>query len=268
MLIKLYPTGCSKLFASFCRMSKNSKGKWNNLQIINNKKDADYFVILNRTNEDVDFKRSILIHGEPEVSRKKFGGIWYKPEDNFFYAHDTPGHRNFAEWHITKDYNYLSNNSPEKIKQISSVTSTFNSLEGHKLRNDLLGEITNVDRFGKKINPIKNKEDGLFPYKYTIAIENSMENNYFTEKLLDGILSECLTFYWGCPNIKKWIDPNSFIWIDIRNRKEAIKTIENAVKNNEWEKRLEHIKKMKHKILNEIQMLPTIENIFKFKGLL
>ena len=52
------------------------------------------------------------------------------------------------------------------------------------------------------------------------------------------------------------------------NKKEAIKTIESTIKNNEWEKRLKYIKEMKYKILNEIQMFPTIENIFKLKGLL
>lgn len=266
--MKIYPTGCNKLYNSFCRMSQDGKGKWNDIQVVNNKSDADYFIILNRTNENVDYNKSILIHGEPEISRKKFGGIWYEPKDTFFFAHTTPTHRNFAEWHIMKDYTYLSNNSPEKTKILSSVTSRFNNLEGHKLRMELLKSVPNMDRFGKGINPIENKEDGLFPYKYTIAIENSMEENYFTEKLLDGILSECLTFYWGCPNVTKWINKDSFVWIDARNKQQALKTIKESIDNNLWEERLHAIRKEKQNILNNIQMLATIERIFKNKGVL
>ncbi len=267
-MIKLCPLGDSNLFGSFCRMSQDGKGKWNSIQVIKDVSDADYFVILNKTTAKVDYKRSILIQGEPHISRKRFGGIWYNPKDIFFFSHTTSEYRNFAEWHISNSYSDLLQNSPQKSRLLSSVTSNFNKLDGHKLRNKLLSQVPNLERFGKGINPIVNKEDGLFPYKYTIAIENSMEKNYFTEKLLDGILSECLTFYWGCPNVSNWIPDGSFVWINARNIAESLNTIEKGINDNLWETRLPLIRNAKQKILNEIQMLPTIENIFKSKGVI
>ena len=36
--------------------------------------------------------------------------------------------------------------------------------------------------------PPLNKNAGILPYRYTIAVENNAEINYFTEKIIDGIV--------------------------------------------------------------------------------
>ena len=56
-----------------------------------------------------------------------------------------------------------------------------------------------------------DKEDGLKPYRYSIIIENSSENDYFSEKLVDACLLETVPIYWGAPNISKYFDPRGFI---------------------------------------------------------
>ena len=55
------------------------------------------------------------------------------------------------------------------------------------------------------------------PYRYTIAVENSAHDNYFTEKIIDALLSECLPFYWGCPNFATHIDPRAFITLPLND---------------------------------------------------
>ena len=47
------------------------------------------------------------------------------------------------------------------------------------------------------INPIKNKEDGLKNYYYSIAIENDNTDNYFSEKILDCFMTCTIPIYWG-----------------------------------------------------------------------
>ena len=84
-------------------------------------------------------------------------------------------------------------------------------LPGHKLRVviakcldktdidiDIYGrcESLNLKKYKGEL-PNINKVDGLYPYKYSIAIESSLEKNYITEKLHDCILSETLCFYSG-----------------------------------------------------------------------
>jgi len=157
---------------------------------------------------------------------------------------------------------------------LSSVTSSEYRLDGHIKRIKFLQYLDDkidFDLFGKSNDfklrnykgslPYLNKDDGIFPYKYTIACENILADGYFTEKIIDAILGECLCFYWGCPDIDKYINPRCFIRINLDNHVEALNTIINAMNNNEWEKRVGFIKAEKFKILNELQLLPTIERI-------
>ena len=64
-------------------------------------------------------------------------------------------------------------------------------------------------------------------------------------------------------NIEKFLDSRAYIQIDLNKPKEMIEIIKNAIKNNEWEKRIDIIKKEKLKILNKLQLFPTIEKIIK-----
>src|SRR4029078_11730331 len=97
--------------------------------------------------------------------------------------------------------------------------------------------------------PYYAKDAGLFPYKYTFAAENTQERSYFTEKLVDAVLSECLCFYWGCPNIADYIDPHPYICIDVENPAEAVERVLTAIHDDEWGKRIETIRREKVKIL-------------------
>ncbi|CAK0839542.1 unnamed protein product [Prorocentrum cordatum] len=45
-----------------------------------------------------------------------------------------------------------------------------------------------------------------FSYQFVLVVENSRHRNYFTEKLLDALLSRCIPVYWGCPNIADFFE--------------------------------------------------------------
>jgi hypothetical protein len=57
------------------------------------------------------------------------------------------------------------------------------------------------DKLGLKGN-IYTKFLGISDYRYSIAIENSEEKNYITEKLYDVLFFNALPVYAGAPNIK------------------------------------------------------------------
>ncbi|MBP1777768.1 MAG: hypothetical protein H6Q86_3778, partial [candidate division NC10 bacterium] len=97
--------------------------------------------------------------------------------------------------------------------------------------------------------------------KYTFAAESHAEKNYFTEKLVDAILSECLCFYWGCPNLSDYIDPRAYIRLDLDDFDAAAHTITTAIAQGEWERRIDFIRREKRKILEEYQVFPTLQRI-------
>ncbi|HYV89717.1 MAG TPA: glycosyltransferase, partial [Candidatus Polarisedimenticolia bacterium] len=99
------------------------------------------------------------------------------------------------------------------------------------------------------------------PYRYFFAAENNSEHNFITEKLWEPLLTETLCFYWGCPNAADWVDPRAFIRLDLDDFEAAFQTMKRAILANEWEKRLDVIRREKRKVLDHYQLFPTLERI-------
>ncbi len=116
---------------------------------------------------------------------------------------------------------------PEHINRVKFLSAIAQSLQGH------------IDIFCREIKPIEEKYDACAPYKYIIATENEIYNDYFTEKLLDGILCQNVVFYYGAPNIVEYFDTAPIIPIDIKNHQQAIQTIATAINNKIYEKTAE-----------------------------
>jgi hypothetical protein len=102
-----------------------------------------------------------------------------------------------------------------KTKDVSFIMSNKNRTDGHKLRHSVLSRLRTekipVDVYGRGINPISSKEDGLKDYKYSIVIENTSRKNYFTEKIVDCFNVGTIPIYWGCPNIGDFFSEDGII---------------------------------------------------------
>tara|TARA_R110002051_G_scaffold325278_2_gene426774 strand:+ start:3255 stop:4184 length:930 start_codon:yes stop_codon:yes gene_type:complete len=271
----------------FSRMCKDPKNlTWNNLRIV--EKDEDVAVVINWVEHGiVQEKKSIVLQMEPSFVTQKFPSVFSNLQDHkneFLFAHDTQSHHNNIEWHISPTYSQLINNEINLDKEycFSTVMSGKRDCSLHVKRLDFLCLLCDnliIDVWGKGHSdkwigpnapsvgremgelPLREKDRGLFPYKYTYASENNIERNYFTEKIVDSILSECLCFYYGCPNIDDFIHPQSYINIDLEDFEGSLEVIKSAIENNEWEKRLLYIRESKDKILNELQMFPVLEKV-------
>jgi hypothetical protein len=186
---------------------------------------------------------------------------------SFFERQNVRSKRNYKSF---DGFAYFPRKSPEEFKNfhpvktkiLSSVTSGRRDCPGHILRFDFMKFISDkilIDLYGRGAEKFSSRSKGalddkgvgLYPYKYTIAIENSSHENYWTEKLMDGILSECLTFYYGCTNIDDFIDPRAIIKIDITDHEKALNTIVKAIEDNEYSKRLPYIMQAKKDILEK-----------------
>lgn len=107
----------------------------------------------------------------------------------------------------------------EKNKLVSFVggIDTFFDCPGYILRKKIATHpliVKKVDRFGKGINFIENKKDGLLNYCFSIAMENTRENHYFSEKIIDCFLTETIPIYWGCRSITQIFDSRGIIFFD------------------------------------------------------
>uniref|UniRef100_A0A6C0JWF9 Fucosyltransferase C-terminal domain-containing protein n=1 Tax=viral metagenome TaxID=1070528 RepID=A0A6C0JWF9_9ZZZZ len=70
-----------------------------------------------------------------------------------------------------------------------------------------------VCRRGNRILGIASgaKKDLHLPFQFSIILENSQQDNYFTEKLIDCLLCKTVPIYWGCPNIGAYFDARGII---------------------------------------------------------
>jgi hypothetical protein len=119
---------------------------------------------------------------------------------------------------------------PEKTRLCSVVTSGKAMTAGHRqrlafverLQHEFAGQI---DFYGRDSRPLADKDLALAPYRFHIAIENSVADDYWTEKFADPILRNCFPIYCGCPNMADYFDPSSYSVIDLSRPEEAIANI-------------------------------------------
>lgn len=134
-----------------------------------------------------------------------------------------------------------------KNKLCSFITSTKQMLPGHRFRVEILNTILNsnssmIDCFGEGHNPLPEEEGklyGLKDYAFSISMENHQSEFYFSEKLLDVILSGCIPIYWGSNRIKNFFNPKGFI---IFNSREELLEIVNNLTFDLYNEKIEYVR--------------------------
>jgi hypothetical protein len=272
--IKLHTNWCSdvEFREHFNRSTIGGDYIWKDMYLTLDE-NYDYLCVFNYpANHIQDTSNVILFECEPPESVHTKCHNDFISGRKFFKVYDTKSYHNMDKWYISLNYRQLCDPSLFiKTKVMSGIVSGLNGLEGHKDRLkfvNLLDGIDGYNHFGRNGPPIKsykgalnNKEDGMRRYKYHFNGENSYSDGYFTEKLIDAILCECLCFYSGCPNVGKYIDERCFIRLNLKNQEESLAIVKTAIENNEWEKRIDYIRQEKNKLMTEMNPLNIIWKI-------
>lgn len=170
-------------------------------------------------------------------------------------------------WYLKKSHDDLIGESHiEKTKNLSVIVSDLALLEGHRKRLGFVRKAVEhfkdkIDVYGRGFNYIEDKWHGIAEYKYSIAIENNVVKDYFTEKLFECYLSHTMPIYYGCPNVHDYFDASSIISINIDDFEGSVATIEEAIETNLHETRLPEIIKAKQQFLQEYHVFPALAKI-------
>lgn len=164
-------------------------------------------------------------------------------------------------WFINKNFDelYDQNNipKPKLLSIISSNLSYISYSRNYKIRFDFINALKthfgdSIDIFGRGFNEIPDKGIGLYPYKFTIALENIPLPYNITEKLYDCFLTHTYPFYYDCNNIYRFVDEKAFTRIDIMDHKYSITIIEDILSQPNFYK--DHLNSIisakKHYLLN------------------
>jgi len=101
----------------------------------------------------------------------------------------------------------------KKIKLLSIIASDKKQTIGHNLRHDVINKYKTVidGLFGRGYKQIEDKIDGLKDYMFHITIENISVDNYFSEKLIDSLVTGCIPIYYGCSEIHKYFETKGML---------------------------------------------------------
>lgn len=259
------------------RQTPNYKGVWGDIQFtLESVEECDYLVVLNHVS-----KETIRARCYEE-------NIWALMQEPYMAGHSdwmVEGHDAFAKvlthhipsndnryvsshpaipWHVNRSYDELfSCEVPEKTRDVSWVVGNARDLPGHIKRWDLLRRIQscddlNIDLFGRAVQFIEDKWDGLGPYRFTLAVENTSKRDYWTEKVADCFLTWTIPFYYGCTNLEDYFPEESFIRIDIERPDTCIRKIKNCVAEIDWNKKIPALEKARNLVLEQYQLFPHL----------
>jgi Glycosyltransferase family 10 (fucosyltransferase) C-term len=102
-----------------------------------------------------------------------------------------------------------------KTKGTSIIASGKNQAPGHRLRHRIIAKYgLHMDVFGRGYKEVGHKESGLCEYMFSYAIENTMVDGYFTEKVTDCLATGTIPIYWGDQTISDYFIEEGIVRFD------------------------------------------------------
>lgn len=256
-------------------------GRWGSIEL-SDAPDPDYWAVFThpgpttRPDDQLDPARTIVLQTEPTagIEQWEHADGWDAPSPAAFLQVRRPGRfGSAAEWHLSSTAEELLVMTPTKTRDLSAIVSSKRQLPGQQLRLALVHHLEeqgfpvdiygadNAEGFATYLGPLPAaaKDAGIFPYRYTIAVENSAEPGYFTEKIVDAVLGECVAFYWGCPDLEDRLDPRCFIRLPLEDPDASLAVIAEAIAADEWSARIDAIRAEKRRILDELQLMAVLD---------
>ncbi len=150
-----------------------------------------------------------------------------------------------------------------KTRLLSVLCSNKVTTEGHRRRLEFVEILQHklgddIDIFGYGFHPLADKWEALAPYKYHIVLENSVVEDYWTEKLADAYLGYCFPIVSGCPNLERYFSKASYQSIDISKPEAAIASIRQLLENDSYEERLNAVIEARRRVLYEYNLFSEI----------
>jgi hypothetical protein len=178
------------------------------------------------------------------------------------------GDSEFAHDLVTLGYDELRNAQPSKVRELSVVCSAKTDIPGQRRRLRFIEQLKEhfgerLDWFGRGIAPIEDKWDAVAPYRFHISLENSVEPNYWTEKLSDAFLGGAFPLYWGCPNLEDYFDRRAFSRLDLDDVAASIDVVERALGEGISHQREHALAQAKNLVLDEYNLFPTLVSLVR-----
>lgn len=164
--------------------------------------------------------------------------------------------------------------STSRSKLICSVVSGFNGVPGYEDRRKFLEGFSKstpqfdiYGRYSKAIYSLPayrgyaaSKYQTLSNYRYNLAIENSIEDWYISEKIFDALLCGCMPIYYGSEKIFDLLPNEWFHFLPDLSPK-SIKLATNLAKTDSYLSVLENRREIAKKIDKDFSFYQKLNNV-------
>lgn len=193
------------------------------------------------------------------------GAIFMQPGINWFTGVRFQG--GAERFRSMLDFSDFEAGNPVKTKLCSVVCSSNAVTRGHRLRIEFVEQLKQefgdqIDFFGRGTKTMADKDEALSDYRFHIALENSVHQDYWTEKLADPFLRGCFPIYSGCPNLDDYFPEGSYARIDLGRPQQAIGTIREVLRSELDYASLDQRQEAKRKILYEYNIFAELEKLY------
>lgn len=182
------------------------------------------------------------------------------------HPHRVVGHTALP-WYLGPGYDQLASaDFPTKTDDISVICSNKAMVGGHRRRLrfvEQLLELSPMPRFGRGFRDLPEKWEGLAPFRYSVAVENSRHDHYWTEKIADCFLAGTVPIYWGAPNINDYFPADAMIVIDTLDPVEVARIIRTEATPEGYQRRLPALREAKRRVLEEYNLFEVAYQMVK-----
>src|SRR5690606_35130381 len=111
--------------------------------------------------------------------------------------------------------------------------------------------------YGRGFQPVSDKREAIDPFRYHLAIENTVAGHYWTEKLADPLLGWSLPIYCGAPAAADYFPEGSFEPIDLDDLDVAADRVVHILDADPYESRVPAIAEARRRVLQDYS-LPAV----------
>lgn len=173
----------------------------------------------------------------------------------------------------------LNTISPNRQKLICSVVSGFNGVPGYADRRKFLEDFSKstpqfdiYGRYSREIYSLPayrgyaaSKYQTISQYRYNLAIENSIEDWYISEKIFDALLCGCMPIYSGSEKIFDLLPNEWFHFLPDLSSK-SIKLATNLAKTDSYLSVAENRAEIAKKVDRDFSFYQKLNNILSQKN--